>query len=138
MEGVHLLFVWKLSVNDQEGGLKEVRLLSKLFDWISSVLKDTFLTIDKTDSRDAVDSVHVGWIKGARDSSSWRLDLGEVSCVDGTVSDCQLIVFAGSVIDNTQCVFGSSQLWTKVVLQVSESVHFSKSKRFLKCFCFLN
>ena len=47
-------------MDEQESGLKEVRLLGQLLNWVSSVLKDTFLSVDERDSGDATDSVHEG------------------------------------------------------------------------------
>ena len=47
VEGFELFFVGELSVNHQESSLQEVRLLGKLLDWVSSVLQDSFLTIDE-------------------------------------------------------------------------------------------
>lgn len=52
----------ELAVDEEEGGLEEVRLLSELLDGVTTVLKDTLLSVDERDARDAVHGVHIGGI----------------------------------------------------------------------------
>ena len=118
-----MLVSWELSVDDEEGGLEEVALLGKLLDWVSSVLKDSLLSVDKTDTGDAVDGVHVSWVETSSDSASWALDLGQISGVDSSIGDGELVRLASSVVGDREGIFLGDHCWSKLVGQLFETVH---------------
>ena len=94
LEGLQLLLGRQLSMHEKERSLEEGRSTGELLNWVATVLENTLLSVDEGDARDAVDSVHVGWIVGASDSAGWALDLGQVGGVDCAVLDWQLVSFA--------------------------------------------
>ena len=99
-EGIELLRGGQLTIDKQECGLQEIAPLSQLLNGVAPVLKDALLAIDERDARDAVDSVHVGGIVRSGHGAGWALDLREVSGVNGSILDWQLVVLASSVIHN--------------------------------------
>jgi hypothetical protein len=84
----------KLSVDDQEGALKEGRLLGKLLNGVATVLEDSLVAVDVGDAGNAGDCVHVGGVVGPGHFALGIFNLAEVSAVDGAVGDLQLVVFA--------------------------------------------
>lgn len=126
VECLQLLFIWKFSINNKESSLKERRFFCELFDWITSILKDTFFSIDERNSGDAVHSVHVSWIEWSSDSTGFALNFGEISGVDGTISDSKLIGLSCSVVCNSKCVLNDSLgcgSWAKLVSEGLKSIH---------------
>ena len=93
-EGSELFGGGELSVDEKEGSLKEVGVLSELLDGVSTVLKDSLLTVNEGNTRDAVDGVHVSWIIRTGHGTGWALNLREVGRVDGAILDGELVVFA--------------------------------------------
>lgn len=67
LETQELLPRWKLSVDQQESSLREIGAHGQLVNGDSSVLKDTFLTVNVRNARDAVDRVHVGRVERSSD-----------------------------------------------------------------------
>ena len=49
-------------MDEEESGLEEGGFVSELLNWVSSVLQDSFLSVDEGNAGDAVNSVHVSWI----------------------------------------------------------------------------
>lgn len=52
----------EFSIDEQESDFQEVRFLCQLFDWNSSVLEDTLVSINETDLGGAINCVHVARI----------------------------------------------------------------------------
>ena len=69
-------------------------MLCKLLDGVPTVLKNSLLTVDEGDARDAVDRVHVGGVVRASHGAGWALDLRKLSGVDSTILDSELVVLA--------------------------------------------
>jgi len=61
-EGLEFLGSRKLTPEDEIGNFKEWTFVGKDFDRISSVLENTFVTIDERYGGGAGNSVHVSWI----------------------------------------------------------------------------
>ena len=127
-EARELLGCGELTIDKEESGLKEVGALRKLLNGVATVLKNTLLTVDEGDARDAVDSVHVGGIVGSSDSSCWALDLRQVSRVDCSILDGQLIVLASPVVNDTETVL--SELLGRVS-RAEVRIHLRKAVHFL-------
>ena len=99
-EALELLTSGKFTVNEEEGSLEEVGVLSELFNGIAAVLKNTLLTVDEGDAGDAVDSVHVGGIVRTRHGTRWALDLRKSCGIDSSILDVELVLLASTVVDN--------------------------------------
>ena len=99
-EALELLASGKFTVDEEEGSLEEVGVLSELFNGIAAVLKNTLLTVDEGDAGDAVDSVHVGGIVRTRHCARWALDLRKSCGIDSSILDVELVLLASTVVDN--------------------------------------
>ena len=105
-ERTKLLVSGELTVDEKEGSLEEGGGVSELLNGVTTVLKDTLLTVNPGNARDAGDGVHVGGIVGASHLAGGALDLGNISSVDGTILDGELVALASTVIHNGEGVLG--------------------------------
>jgi hypothetical protein len=94
VENGKLLLGGKLSVDNEEGGLKEGGLFGELRNGVTAVLEDSLVSIDERDTRNAGDGVHEGGVVAASDFTFSILHSFEILAVDSTVSDFEFILLA--------------------------------------------
>ena len=89
----------EFAINHEEGTFDERGFFSELLDGVTTVLKDSFVSINVRDSRDARDCVHESGIVGAGDFTIGILDFPEISAIDGTIFDSEFILLACDKIE---------------------------------------
>ena len=90
-ESCELRLGGQFAINKKEARLKEAGVIGKLFDWISTVLENSFISVDIRNLGDAIHGVHVSWIIDTCHSSSWALNLSNISSVYCAVFDWQFV-----------------------------------------------
>ena len=84
---------------DQEGDFQEGALFCQDFDRVSSVFKNTFITINVGDLRGTSDGVHISRVICSEDET-FVLDFLEVGGFDEAVGDGNFVAFSrASIID---------------------------------------
>ena len=83
----------QLAKEDQKGDFQEGALFGQNFDGVSSVFKNTFITVDVGDLRGASDGVHISGVIGSEDKA-FVLDFLKVSGFDEAVGDGDFIAFS--------------------------------------------
>jgi hypothetical protein len=94
VENGKLLFGWKFSIDNEEGGLEEGGLFGELLNGITAVLKDSLVSVDEGDTGNAGDGVHEGGVVAASDFTISILHSFEIFAVDSTVLDFEFVLLA--------------------------------------------
>ena len=71
VESSCLFLIWELSIDYQESGFQEIRFFSELLNWVTSVFQYSFFSIDITNSRNAINSIHISWIETSSYGTLW-------------------------------------------------------------------
>ena len=93
-ECCELLSCGQFTVYNKESALKMGWLLSKLFDWVATVLKNTFVTIDVGDFGNTGNSVHVSGVIRTCNLTICILNFTQISTVDSSISDFKFVTLA--------------------------------------------
>ena len=104
VEVFELLLRGELSIDEKERNLDHLCLFCQLVYRKSSVLENAFVSINERYPRYAANCVHESRIKAPRHSASLAFDLKQLGGNYRIVFDIKLILLAGSIVYNTECI----------------------------------
>lgn len=92
----------KFSIDEEISNLKEVTFLGKLLNGVTSVTKNTLVTVNEGDTRSAVDGILVTGVVGTERLSLGSFDLAQISSLDMVRGDGKSVTLSTSVVSNSK------------------------------------